>query len=340
MKKKAMLLAVLLALISPLAGLGAQLGEPAPALTVSRWIQGDPVEIKPGTNIIVVEIWTTSSYGSKVCITNLNDLQRRYRDKGVVVVGITDEPEEKVRDFVAHNETKIEYTIAVDEARKTELQYMIPARQKSIPYAFVIGTNGALLWHGRPAAGLDTTLEHMVAGTFDLKRTRKTEAANLLMEQYLGLARRKDARTKAAGQALLAGRTNDVPLLCDLAYQISTAPRIPSRDWALAQEALNQADQLEPTNIQVMLSHAIFIFQAGKPDKGMEIAKQILASTKTDGDKKLAQSCIDSMNNALKMDASDKATKSGARGTTTVTNTLIITNVVTITNTVNGDTKK
>ena len=339
MKKEAILLLVILALIAPLAGLGAQLGEPAPGLTVSRWIQGDPLEIKPGTNIFVVEIWTTSSYGSKICITNLNDIQRRYKDKGVVIVGITDEPEEKVRDFVAHHETKIEYAIAVDDARKTELQYMIPVRQRSIPYAFVIGTNGTLLWHGRPLAGLDTTLDEIVAGKFDLKRTKKTEAANLLMEQYLGLARRKDARTKAAGQALLAARTNDVPLLCDLAYQISTAPRIPSRDWALAQEALNQADQLEPTNIQVMLSHAIFIFQAGKYDKGMEIAKQILASAKTDGDKKLAQSCIDSMNNALKIDAADKAKKTGSRSTT-VTNTLVITNVVTITNTINGDTKK
>ena len=39
-------------------------------------------------------------------------------------------------------------------------------------------------------------------------------------------------------------RTNDVELLCDLAYQIAIHPSLPKRDVALAHQALDQAQQI------------------------------------------------------------------------------------------------
>src|ERR1035437_3156845 len=81
-------LVVLMACLAPNIGLGGLIGEPAPPLNVNEWIKGKPVDVKAGTNIFVVEIWETESSTSRASITNLNDLQRRFKTNGVVVVGI------------------------------------------------------------------------------------------------------------------------------------------------------------------------------------------------------------------------------------------------------------
>src|SRR5580698_2958760 len=84
--------AVFVALQVPGIVFGQDVGEPAPPLAVSAWIKGPPVTIQPGTNIYVVEIWSSKSVGSRLGVTNLNMVQKRYETNGVVVVGISDEP--------------------------------------------------------------------------------------------------------------------------------------------------------------------------------------------------------------------------------------------------------
>ena len=53
-------------------GRGGQIGDPAAPLVVKEWIKGNPVEVKAGTNIYVVEIFGTTSLASRASITNLN----------------------------------------------------------------------------------------------------------------------------------------------------------------------------------------------------------------------------------------------------------------------------
>lgn len=75
MLKSVFPLVVLMAGLAPNTGWGGLIGEPAPPLVVKEWIKGQPVEIKPGTNIYVVDIWNTSNLASLDAITNLNDIQ-------------------------------------------------------------------------------------------------------------------------------------------------------------------------------------------------------------------------------------------------------------------------
>ena len=240
---------ILAAALAPPIVLGGLIGEPAPALIVKEWIKGHPVDLKPGTNIYVVEIWQSSIPACRAVITNLNEIQARFASKGVVVVGVCDEATNKIREFMQHGEgANITYTVVADDRRKTALSYMTPAKQRGIPYAFVIGTNGTVLWHGPPQAGLSQALAGITTGQYDPEPFRKREVAAHQMEQFLGLAQRADFRAKSVGQALLVSRTNDVELLCDMAFQITTAPRLKDRDFALAGEALDQAEKLSLTN--------------------------------------------------------------------------------------------
>jgi alkyl hydroperoxide reductase subunit AhpC len=289
-------LVVLMACLAPNIGVGGLIGEPAPPLNVNEWIKGKPMEVKAGTNIYVVEIWETESSTSRASITNLNDLQRRFKNNGVVVVGISDEPAEKIKDFVQHDGTNIEYAIAADNKRHTSLSYMKPVGQRGIPYVFVVGTNGNLLWHGHPDQRLGEVLDQITMGRYDEKQAGKMDLAWHQMGQYLILARQGSDRTELTGRTLLAARTNDVPLLCDLAFAIATFPKLATRDFALAGEAMDQAEKLAPTNTaQVMITRAILLFESGKRDEGLARATQALASAQSPMDKTNVQSVLRAM---------------------------------------------
>jgi peroxiredoxin len=282
MMKHAVLLVVLIAGLVPGVVFGGDIGDPAPPLEVKEWIKGNPVEIKPGTNIFVVEIWQSSLPACRAVITNLNNLQKSFQSNGVIVVGISDESPDKLKDFVQLYSTPIDYWIAADDNRQTALSYMRPVNERAVPYAFVVGTNGVLLWRGYPSGALEKVLKYVIAGQYNEVRAAKNELANYQMQEYLLLAQRGDFRAKPAGNLLLANRTNDPSLLCDMAYQIATTPHLAIRNFALAGAALDQAEKLETTNkASVMITRAVWLFESGKRDAAMLLATQALASAQS-----------------------------------------------------------
>src|SRR4051812_9940352 len=62
-------------------------GDPAPKLTVSKWVQGEPVKaFQPGT-VYLVEFWATWWTPSHEAMAHVNHLHHKYQDKGLVVIG-------------------------------------------------------------------------------------------------------------------------------------------------------------------------------------------------------------------------------------------------------------
>ena len=279
MREYAVGIAVLMSVFAPVIGLGGPIGEPAAALVVQEWIKGKPVEIKPGTNIFVVEVFTSSSTASRASITTLNELQRQFRDQGVMVVGISDEPAERLKGFLAEAGAAIEYGVAADNGRKTTLSYMMPVGKRGVPYSFVVGRDGKLQWHGHPQQGLAEALEQIASGRYNTEQAVKAELAWKQMGEYINHARRRDPRAEAAGRVFLSNWTNDLARLCDLAYEIATEPKLARRDFVLANEALDRAAQLAPTNsARVAVTRAMVIFEGGKKEEGQARAREAVAS--------------------------------------------------------------
>ena len=290
-----------LAFLAPGASRAGQIGEPAVPLEVSEWVKGNPVEVKAGTNIYIVEIFASWSLASRACITNLNALQERYRNQGVVVLAVSDEPAERLKQFMQGAGAQINYPVAADLNRRTSLGYMMPVREKGVPCAFIVGKDGRVLWHGHPAGVLEKALDEILAGTYDVKAARKLDAARMQMTQYLELAQRRDPRTKGAGRVVLAARTNDFALLCEMAFEIATAPRMPMRDAALANEALDQAARLSPTDTtRVDATRAVLLFETGKREEGLAQARAAVAQAKDPKEKANAEFCFRSMEARLK----------------------------------------
>jgi hypothetical protein len=129
-----------------------------------------------------------------------------------------------------------------------------------------------------------------------MAQTRKKLIARDQMDEYLVMVRQEDPQAPQAGKLLLRIRAKDAPLLCDLAFQIATAPYLPQRDAALANAALNRAEKLSSTNTtEIALDRAILLFQTGQPEAGLTAAKKALATAQTPEAQSAVQTTIRAM---------------------------------------------
>jgi len=143
------------------------LGDPAPGLDIAI-IKGEPIDIHrgKGKNVYVVEFWATWCPSCRASIPHLSKLQEKYKDSGLVVVGISIEEPDDVRAFVEEARAKMDYTVAVDGRQRTAYNYMAPFRENSIPRAFIVDKSGILAWHGHPA---DPVMEWIIVSLLNEK---------------------------------------------------------------------------------------------------------------------------------------------------------------------------
>jgi thiol-disulfide isomerase/thioredoxin len=139
-----------------------KLGDAAQPLTGLEWVKGGPVEMKAGT-VYVVEFWATWCPPCRVSIPHLTELQRKYKDKNLVVVGISTEKVNVVKPFVEQKGNEMDYVVAVDTAGTVSQAYMDAYGRNTIPSAFVVGADGNVAWVGHPMDNMDAVLEQMLA---------------------------------------------------------------------------------------------------------------------------------------------------------------------------------
>lgn len=277
------------------------LGDPVPPLTVLAWIKGKPVKIQPGTNTYVL-VFCDLTRANDFALTNLSDLQKQYRDKGLIVLTISDEDPDALLAFTRLKGDKIDFTVAADDVPgRTARSYRQDFGQMLTTRAYVVSHDGKLLWCGHPLnEGMGEVVDEILSGRYDLVQAQKRILATEQMEQYLMLARQDDTNSLKAGRMLLALRANDPAGLCDLAAQIAMDPYIIHRDAALANAALDRAEQLGATNTtDIAVDRAILLFQTGQQEAGLAKARQALAQAGTDDEKKEALVCIHAMEERL-----------------------------------------
>lgn len=180
-------------LMPPLAVQAAELGDPAAPLDIADWVKGDAVDLAnvQGTKVLVVEFWATWCGPCLTSIPHLTELQHKFADRGVVVIGVSAEDPSTVRPFVDKMGGKMGYTVAVDNNRQTSKGYMTAYGQNGIPHAFVIDLEGRVAWHGHPMAGLDQALDR-IAPAVAVKKPgdRKRAEAARKLQQYIERATR------------------------------------------------------------------------------------------------------------------------------------------------------
>jgi len=130
-------------------------GEPAAALAVAHWVKGESVDVSSGVH--VVEFWATWCPPCRTSIPHLTALQEKFKDRGVNIIGVSDEELATVEAFVNKMGDKMAYTVAID-AGATSKGYMGKYGVGGIPHAFVV-KDGEIVWHGHPMAKLEAAIE-------------------------------------------------------------------------------------------------------------------------------------------------------------------------------------
>lgn len=150
-------------------------GDPAPPLTAASWLNGRQVEVgRPGQPpLVVLVFWATWSGPSRAVLPELTKLHERYRARGVVLVGVVDETEAAVRAFLEQHQPP-PFVLALDERGATARAYCAAAGIGFVPYAFVVGPDRAVAWHGHPQQPeLSAVLEELLAGRYDRAKARE-----------------------------------------------------------------------------------------------------------------------------------------------------------------------
>lgn len=115
------------------------LNEQAPALVAEKWLTKQP-ETKG--KFILIDFWATWCPPCRTFIPILNGFQKKYGDK-LVIIGISDEPIEKVESFTG---PKSNYFEAIDTHATLKTQLDV----KGIPHVILIDPKGIVRWEGFP----------------------------------------------------------------------------------------------------------------------------------------------------------------------------------------------
>lgn len=269
------------------------IGDPAPALTVGKWVKGEPVKGFESGKLYVVEFWATWCGPCKESIPHLTEMAKANPEVTFVGASVWENDDAAVEPFVTQMGDKMDYHIAMDDKSTVEKGamaegWMTAAGQNGIPTAFIVGKEGKIAWIGHPME-MEPVLKQVVAGTYDEAAAKKAMA--------------KAQEEQAAAQKLQGELSAKLtPLLKDKNY-----------DGALA--ALDEMITAHP-DAKAMLTSTKFslALRGEKYDAAYKAADEIAELNKDDAAQlnKLAWFIVDSK--AVKQRDLDRALKYATQG--------------------------
>ena len=247
-----------------------------------------------GKNIAVVEFWATWCPPCRTSIPHLTELQKKFKDKGVVFIGISNEEPGVVAPFVQKQGDQMDYVVAIDRGRATSDGYMKAFGQNGIPHAFIVDKDGKFAWHGHPMAGLDEALEKLTAQDAPQTPAKPASASEVqkgakLFSVYMRLVEelKEDELAEPIGRAIVRYGSGDPALMKQLARAIVTNAAIEKPDIALAKMAAKAAETASPTSDASVLDICALVhFRAGEIDKAVDFQKKAIAASQDENERK------------------------------------------------------
>lgn len=269
-----------------------KVGDPAPPLRATKWLQGEEVKAFAPGRTYVVEFWATWCGPCIVMMPHLGELQAEYRDKGLTIIGFSPQDrtntEEKVIEFVKKRGPKLGYTFAYADDRETYDAWMKAAKRSGIPCSFVVDQKGRVAYIGHPMY-LDEVLPKVVAGTWNTEDVAEVGALEKEMSDAFRAVRDPDPE---AGLKALAAFEARRPGLAKVPYLVG-----PKLDLLLRLKRTDEARAMA----DALVSRAI-----AQEDRGaLQTVWGTLARSPAGKDRPFAELCLKAAEANLKIAGED-----------------------------------
>jgi len=175
------------------------------AIGKATFVQGTaPAAWEPG-KLYFIECWATWCGPCVASIPHVNELHRKYADKGLRVIGLEvfDDGLEKTRAFVKNKGDGMSYPVAyVGRDGAFENDWLKPAGVNAIPHTFLV-RDGKLLITAHPGQLNDEIIAGLLSGGEDQakaiaginKQKQDRETTNKLFQAIHAAEKNKDAKT-------------------------------------------------------------------------------------------------------------------------------------------------
>jgi thiol-disulfide isomerase/thioredoxin len=153
--------------------LNVYLGDEITEYPKVEWLKGGPVTRFSKDTIYIVELWATWCVPCIAAMPHLSELQRKFKDKKVVVIAqqIWEDDKTKVAAFVKKKGADLDYLVAYSGPKGSDFdnRWCKPAQVDAIPRTFVI-QDGKLVWQTYPTMLNEANLQLLVDKKFTVEK--------------------------------------------------------------------------------------------------------------------------------------------------------------------------
>jgi thiol-disulfide isomerase/thioredoxin len=216
------------------------------AVTAAKWVQGEPLTAFEPGKVYMFECWATWCGPCIAAIPHVNELHKKYYDKGLRVYGMNvwEDGLDKVEKFVKAKGDGMSYPIAyTGKGSAFETAWLKAAGVRGIPHAFIV-KDGKLVLTSHPSQLTDSVIEALLSGDEGAQKAAAQINAAVeargkttkVMQEFRKAAGANDTATMSAKIEELEKIDAASPYLGPMKFEILIA----KKDWPAATKNLDE----------------------------------------------------------------------------------------------------